>query len=125
MHDAAEAYLGDIPTPLKSVLSGYSERENELMGHIEVSLRLPVPDKTTRHKIKGADTVALVTEARQLTLDTNEWGVEYQNIRSHACTLRPLTPKEAKLEFLHKYYALQHSLIDGAHRSSFVTGDRP
>ena len=44
MHDAAEAYLADIPRPVKSQLSGFEEMENRLLKAIGDWLGLCDPD---------------------------------------------------------------------------------
>lgn len=63
MHDAHEAYMGDMSSPLKSLLKDYRFIED----HVEAQLRevLVLPS----HKTSGcdfADKVALVVEARQM-----------------------------------------------------------
>ena len=62
LHDAAEAYLGDIPSPLKAVLPDYRalEKLNEMAiaSKFDVDLEHPA--------IKEADRKALFTEAHYL-----------------------------------------------------------
>lgn len=42
LHDAAEAYVRDIPSPLKPLLPGYEEVENKVMRAICIRFGLPL-----------------------------------------------------------------------------------
>jgi hypothetical protein len=63
MHDAAEAYLKDIPRPLKRSLPGYKEIEHGVEAAIaaKFGLRFPMPPI-----VKRADEMALAIERRDL-----------------------------------------------------------
>jgi hypothetical protein len=64
MHDAAEAYVGDIPTPIKTFLGPvFKALENDTMEAIEERFNL-IP--THQHLIKQADLECLAAEAMQL-----------------------------------------------------------
>jgi 5'-deoxynucleotidase YfbR-like HD superfamily hydrolase len=75
MHDAAEAYIGDIPTPLKNSMGSYRHIENVIEDAISerYGLREDLPEE-----VKTLDLRMFATEARDLTLlDANEWrGIE-------------------------------------------------
>lgn len=62
LHDAAEAYLGDIPAPLKACLPDYRHLEtiNEEVINKKFKINLSFNDL---HLIKDADLRALYTEA--------------------------------------------------------------
>ena len=47
LHDAAEAYLGDVPTPLKGHLGGFRDREKTLLAGL---LRNMVLNPTSRRQ---------------------------------------------------------------------------
>lgn len=49
MHDAAEAYLCDVPRPVKSRLQGFAEMELRLLKSIAAWLDLPDPDPLPLH----------------------------------------------------------------------------
>ncbi len=67
LHDAAEAYLVDIPTPLKSLLSGYSNLEKYILRAIREKYNLPEDmDYEEKNIIKHADMVAIAVEKRDL-----------------------------------------------------------
>lgn len=65
LHDAPEAYLSDIPTPLKAMLPGYREMEEEvekaILDHIGW-----YPDVISRAVVKELDSRILVDERRHL-----------------------------------------------------------
>lgn len=67
LHDASEAYLADMPSPLKrnSIFDGYREVENKVMSVILTSfgLKPTIPDE-----VHLVDRRILATEARDLTL---------------------------------------------------------
>lgn len=49
MHDAAEAYLCDVPRPVKSRLPGFDAMELRLLQSIAAWLGLPDPDPLPAH----------------------------------------------------------------------------
>lgn len=66
LHDASEAYLCDIPRPLKASMETYRRDEARLQGCIEgVLLPAPLSD-ADRTKIKAIDDDMLYTELPQL-----------------------------------------------------------
>src|SRR5207248_1122404 len=73
LHDAAEAFCCDLPSPCKARCNGeYSQIEKEAMGAIYRILDVIPPTKAEHELIKEADEIALVTEARSL-LKNHEW----------------------------------------------------
>lgn len=66
-HDDAEAYLGDIPRPLKPLLGKtYELLTNRMDAAIAVALSLPDISRAMHYEIKAADNWALFVEARYL-----------------------------------------------------------
>lgn len=63
LHDATEAYLGDVAAPLKQMLSDYKALEKQLEKALYKHFHLPavLPDE-----VKLADRKALAAEARDL-----------------------------------------------------------
>ncbi len=79
MHDAAEAYVGDISGPLKALVPAVCEVEERILGVIAgvVGLEMPVPEE-----VKVVDRRMLLTEmrefrsARQAAVLAEAWGLE-------------------------------------------------
>ncbi len=95
LHDASEAYLLDIPRPIKNRLPGYKEAEERLMGVIAQALSLVYPMPAI---IKDIDNQALVFEWENLVL---------KDIRA-ADRLRPYTNhEETEKRFLQAFRQAQ------------------
>lgn len=78
LHDAAEAYIKDIPRPLKLLLPDYRAIEQRVDAVIRHAFRLPERMSTA---VKAADLTLLATERRDLMIpDDTEWEI----IRSFA-----------------------------------------
>ncbi|MDY6777330.1 MAG: hypothetical protein SVU32_01580, partial [Candidatus Nanohaloarchaea archaeon] len=65
LHDAQEAYLGDVPRPTKNLDSSFEstldQYEEKVLKAIYKALRLEPPSSTVRQRVKQADTeVALI-----------------------------------------------------------------
>lgn len=63
LHDATEAYLGDVVSPLKKLLPGYREIEQKLMGKIAERFAFEMPRPAF---VKAADTAVMVAEMNQV-----------------------------------------------------------
>lgn len=69
LHDAAEAYIGDIPKPLKLLLREVNHIEDMLLKAIAERFGLgPVPED-----LHTVDLRLLATEKRDLMVDVGEW----------------------------------------------------
>lgn len=66
LHDASEAYLQDIITPLKGLLPDYCLLEERVMRAILTAFDVPISDEI-RKAVKQTDVRMLVTEVRDLT----------------------------------------------------------
>ena len=100
MHDAAEAFIGDIVKPLKRLLSEYSIIEKRVEAAIfeRFNVSNPMPDA-----VKHIDLVMLAMEQRDLMPPHNdEWGC-LQGIEPLSTHITPWTPKEAYKAFLNRY----------------------
>lgn len=106
MHDAAEAYLTDLPRPFKRMpeFAFYRDLEAELMGHIARRFDLidPLPGP-----VKLADEILLGTEARDLMSPVvDDWHLRYTHLPE---TITPWSPAKAKREFLELFSRLEGS----------------
>ena len=73
LHDASEAYLKDIPTPLKRLLPAYREIEARLTAIIRAKFGLPEKESD---RVKHVDWIMLATERRDLMPCTaDDWGI--------------------------------------------------
>ena len=72
MHDAAEAYLGDIPSPIKAMLPKFTTMENVILEAIGERFGLGRMNQTYIH---AADRVMLATEKRDIIIKNIEWPI--------------------------------------------------
>ena len=102
LHDAAEAYVGDVSSPLKQLLPEYKiiERRDEGAVMATFGLAWPLPAC-----VKFADLVALRTEQRDLMLDAVGWHAT-QGIDPLDRTIEPLLPAAARELFLARFNEL-------------------
>jgi len=105
MHDAGEAYLGDMPHPIKhrSPL-GAAFREAE--RHLERAIRERFRIKAEVPGLKPADRALLATERRAFSAETWHWP-ELDGIEPLAIELRAWSPDEAERAFTRRYAELQ------------------
>ena len=70
LHDASEAYIGDVVRPLKHKLPDYLEAEERLMDAIAIKFGLegPMPDQVKEH-----DTRIVVDEIAQIMAPSKPW----------------------------------------------------
>jgi len=73
LHDAAEAYVGDLIRPLKAHLPGFDAIELRLQAAIGVALKV-APARFLTPAVIEADQVLLATEKRDLMRDAADWG---------------------------------------------------
>lgn len=102
LHDATEAYMRDIPSPLKDLVSDYIALEHKLDLVIRAKYGLPAKRSEA---VKVADLIALATEKR----DFLSWAPEWPMLRGITPTPRPLTPwnwEYAKRKFLELFTEL-------------------
>lgn len=72
LHDATEAYVGDVTTPLKVLLPKYMEIEDALSMMIAKACDIKWTKRTTE-RVKTADLIALSTEVRGLFNNRTDW----------------------------------------------------
>ena len=62
LHDASEAYISDIIRPVKRILSGYSEIENNLLSAIFEKYLSPIPSEEELRLVSEIDDALLYHE---------------------------------------------------------------
>jgi 5'-deoxynucleotidase YfbR-like HD superfamily hydrolase len=103
LHDAAEAYIGDVTKPLKMMLPQYQQIEREVEASVFAAFGLP---PKLNPCIKHADLVLLATEQRDLMNHRNQVWTSIRGVEPLAKTIVPMTPKDAREEFLAEFHRL-------------------
>lgn len=103
LHDAAEAYCKDIPSPLKKLLPEYSEIERRVQAAI--NRRFGLPD-VLDFPVKVADLTMLATERRDLMpKHADEWEC-LKGFEPIAQRIEPMAQCHAYISFLQRYDAV-------------------
>ena len=97
LHDASEAYLGDVATPLKNMLPEYRALEEHIQRTIarRFGLVWPMPVE-----VKRADVRALMAEKRDLLTVDHDWGIDVEPM---AGPILPYCWQQAKQLFEERY----------------------
>ena len=104
LHDAAEAYLGDLPHPIKhrsELGAQFKQAEKRLEAVIE--RRFDLPEASAR--IKPLDRALLATERRTFSEEAWDWP-ELEGVDALDLTIEPWEPARAAREFLARYERL-------------------
>ena len=105
LHDAAEAYLGDMVKPLKNLFPAFSEIEAQVMAII--GQRFDVELAQLHPSIKQADLIALATEKRDLMPHSTEPWAYLAGVEPVSENIRPMPPELAKMAFLDAFAKIQ------------------
>lgn len=104
LHDATEAYILDLPKPLKNLLPDYSAYEDNLWRVIARKFGLATEIPTQIHEI---DTRMLVTERPQLFPRMIPWP-KYEHIKPlEGVQIRGWLPGAARIDFLCEFREIQ------------------
>lgn len=98
LHDAAEAYIGDMVWPLKhygDFAAEFRAAEQRIMAAICERFHLPLE---MPEEVKTADLIMLVTERRDLTQNRNEWKREVPMALPRR--VYPVRPHTARNQYL-------------------------
>ena len=102
LHDAPEAYLGDISRPLKKWGMEIEGLEEKVLKAIYNAYALDWPSLAALEQIKEADNIALTLEAKQLMLHSVEsWSFMAKEVPN--ILIEQLTPEKAETIFLRKW----------------------
>ncbi|HLJ02890.1 MAG TPA: YfbR-like 5'-deoxynucleotidase [Solirubrobacteraceae bacterium] len=105
MHDAAEAYLGDMPHPIKH-RSPLGAAFREVEEHLERALRERFGIRADVAALKPADRALLATERRAFSAETWHWP-ELEGIEPLEIELNAWPPDVAERKFAQRFAELQ------------------
>ena len=108
LHDAAEAYVCDVPRPLKPALTGYKEIEDRVMAAICVRFGLE-PDMPA--DVKRIDNAILADEAAQImAAPPRPW---FLPERPLGVKIVPWSAEQSRSMFLQMYERLMIERVQG------------
>lgn len=107
MHDASEAYLTDIPRPMKPHLTNYKEIEAKAEAVIQEAFSCSPMTKLVKH----IDTHICGTEAKQLFHTTPAWCDEYDHI---PIVVKCWSPAEARDNFIDRFQTFSPAIGEAA-----------
>lgn len=104
MHDAAEAFIGDVSGPLKSLLPDYKAIERKVEAAIAARFGLPAKMPAS---VKAADIVALKTEQRDLMGAGGDIWTSTRSVEALPQVIEPISPRKAFYQFIDRFHELQ------------------
>lgn len=106
LHDAAEAFIGDVAKPLKRLLPEYQAIEARVEAAVLARFGLPAELPACVHH---ADLVLLLTEKRDLmpACRSSEWAIE--GVRPMERRIWPWSPEQARAAFLQRFGELSNA----------------
>lgn len=109
LHDAAEAFIGDVSKPLKMLLPDYKAIEDRVEAAVLGAFGLPAELPAS---VKRADLIALATERRDLMpWHSSRWECT-KGLPLLPCRITPVPPDRARQIFLERYSALTGKAVD-------------
>jgi 5'-deoxynucleotidase YfbR-like HD superfamily hydrolase len=114
MHDSAEAYLGDIPSPIKHI-PGFREEikaiEDRLLRSVYDAVGVQYPDEEEQEEVHEADLAQRAIEAYNFMYSRGaDWNLPKVSFRKLQEFEKPLTSIEAFELFLKSYHSLKERL---------------
>lgn len=103
MHDAHEAFVGDVAAPLKSLLVDYQVVEDRAAARVRKHFGLPAK---TSQPVKWADLEMLALEKRDLLPSAKEDWLCLEGIEPAQTTLLFCEPSNARQIFLERFQKL-------------------
>jgi hypothetical protein len=103
LHDAPEAFIGDVAKPLKMMLADYQQIEERVEA--AVFARFGLAPKLPA-SVKHADLVALITERRDLMpWHPSAWECA-AGVEALPDAIQPVCPVQARVMFLDRFMEL-------------------
>lgn len=110
LHDASEAYIGDVVRPLKVTLPGYKELEEYTMQVIYAGLLIPPISGADAEQVKNFDDTLLMTERRDfISHKKHDWTIAAEPWHEK---LGSMSPTAAEYQFNSRYQFLRDLLVD-------------
>lgn len=104
LHDAAEAFMVDVPRPLKQLLPDYKAIEARVDRAVLARFGISYPLTREVHR---ADRVALFIEQRDLMAPhDDDWALLEDVVDENYNRILPLLPHEVEPQFLNRYHQL-------------------
>lgn len=100
LHDAAEAYVLDIPRPLKQAMPEFQAAEKKVLAAICDAFDLPHEEPAI---VKRIDTAILADEAKVLMGDPQDWNLPEPALGIY---INEWKPKQAEMLFLKRFMDL-------------------
>lgn len=121
MHDAHEAYVSDMMSPLKLLLPDYRRVETDV--EVIVRLRYGLPLKTSP-EVKRADLIMLATEKDALLHpDSGHWPI-LDGIERSERIIIPMSSFEAEREFMARFNELAGPYVEVGYDGQPLYPDR-
>lgn len=99
LHDATEAYIGDMTSPLKALMPEYVAVEQHYHDVIDKNFDI----ETRSDEVKKVDLKMLATEARSFGLDLIVERLDEQGIYPYPFDIKKTKPDETYVEFMAIY----------------------
>lgn len=108
LHDASEAYLVDIPRPVKVLLSNYAEMESKIMDCVALRYGL---SKEMPKEVKLWDNRVLITEMLAI-MPEPDFIVQQKYPAIDDLYINCWSPEQAKMEFIYRFNGLYNHCRD-------------
>jgi hypothetical protein len=102
IHDFAEAYVIDVPRPLKQLIPQLKEIEEKVFTVILEAFDISKPNEWQQEQVNEVDNIVLDWEASALDKNKNGWA----NRPVFNAELRDVNPEEVKQELMEEFNRL-------------------
>jgi len=106
LHDASEAYITDLPRPVKGSVTGYKSIENRLMKAIFKKFGVDKPSDF----VMNADMNIVANEAMNVMKNVPDWVGDYEYLDISIDSFIESPQEDVKEAFLYVYNKLKNSL---------------
>jgi len=106
LHDASEAFLRDIPTPLKKLLPDYRAIEDAWSDMIFKKFGLQPPSEAVQAALKEADLAVLAAERKRLMPNDKKIWPTLKDVQPAQLVVEPRNPDQAFTYFLARWTSI-------------------